>query len=675
MPTSFRIYSLGFVAMVAGIVYALGCGSSGATGDSSSTVSLTGTVNAPASASADIGVGKGIGKAAVSDAAAADLTCAAVTFEGEEIGSATSDSSGNFTIAASLTDLRPSDATAGGSWTAPVQITCTNSDSTIEQKYYGEFDVVEGTTTTLSATINSDTTFAMASVLLKYGCTPKKGTACTKPPGVDLECLFFAQKAAMEQTDLSGDGVADEAGYLKESVKAAMAAGVKPSSLGYDNWGAVIAAGQNGDLSDGAASQLASTAATTLGTDASTLQSTLLSADDALKSLRETLTDVLAGSAGLASISVGKGVAVEGSACAKAIGDATYAKALVAGVLEAESAADIAKIFGSAKAFQAIIGAMGKETDGDYTEFLGMGPAWKSYLGEYNGDYSGFEVNDAAVGGLYKLCKDEIYGGGLAEADAEKYMKGWFGQVSASGGWNSFCPSGTCDANKIDLTGTYFLGSTFDPTKVGASYYQDIDDSVLDKYSTMGTAALDACAAIADLTLRQSCYASSVGASGFGGGDPTFQAPPSDGGGTPTPTPTPAPAPTTPNVAATWSFTVGTGSGGNCQGMVGCDVSSMTVSQSSAQLTATTNNANLNPTGSVAASTWTVSGSVPQATSGACTFVDSIAITGANSPVSMTVFTRTRTGASGNCDAVISGSCAGGATCSCRVDCALGTKQ
>lgn len=504
---------------IGAIGYAMGCGSSGTatTGSTGSTVSITGTVQAPTSANVAVPFGKSLGLKTVSDAAASDRTCTVYTIDGEKLGTATSGTDGTFTVEADLATLRPADATPGGTWSVPLVATGVNSDGSQEVDSYAELTVVEGTTTTVSlGTLNTDSTLSTAAVLKKLGCDPRKEKACTPPAGVDLACLFEAEQAIWDLADVSGAGSADDAGKIETCVQAAQAAGVTPADLGTENWGDAVLALRDGTIGASGLSAIATACASTVGTDAGTLQTQLTSAATKMEAVRKSITDVFAGGAGLDAVTTTKGAASSDSSCASVKGSDDFAKAMVQGMLAEDDATKILKTYGSATAWDFIAGVMDQETDGNLSEFLGDGAAIDAYLEKFGGSYdsllSGGKLDIAAVTGCFTIIKTQIDSATMTADKMGDVMVGWFNQIDVSGGWSAFCPAGTCDAGKIDYVETNFEVGTFDPDTATLTTYQKIDGFV-DNANSGSTQFAD-CQSKSTPELQKTCFDAMSGGSG-----------------------------------------------------------------------------------------------------------------------------------------------------------------
>ncbi|MBI2083055.1 MAG: hypothetical protein HYT76_05755, partial [Deltaproteobacteria bacterium] len=149
-----------------------------------STVSVTGTVTIPSSSSSALVAGL-VMKNATADSAGSGLTGEVFTLEGEDLGDATTDTSGNYTLAAVLEDLKPTDATTT-SWKARFYIKFTDEAGKYDIRNYCEASVEEGTTTSIACHATPETTLTTLDLLTKSGCV--MGASCAME-GIDPLCF------------------------------------------------------------------------------------------------------------------------------------------------------------------------------------------------------------------------------------------------------------------------------------------------------------------------------------------------------------------------------------------------------------------------------------------------------------------------------------------------------
>ncbi|MBI2082737.1 MAG: hypothetical protein HYT76_04125, partial [Deltaproteobacteria bacterium] len=148
------------------------------------TVSVTGTVTVPASSSSALVAGL-VMKDATTDGAGSGMTCEGFTLEGEDLGDATTDTSGNYTLAAVIESLKPTDATTT-SWKARFYIKCTDSSGKYDIRNYCEATVEEGTTSSITCHATPETTLTTLDLLTKSGCV--MGASCAME-GIDPLCF------------------------------------------------------------------------------------------------------------------------------------------------------------------------------------------------------------------------------------------------------------------------------------------------------------------------------------------------------------------------------------------------------------------------------------------------------------------------------------------------------
>lgn len=478
-----KIHSTKFLHVLglacAGGLVACGGGSSGTDSTTTgSTVQLTGTVEAP-TASASISA-KGVVHKSVSSAAAADLHVIVYNLDGDEIGTATTDSTGKCTIDADLAKVKPADATST-SWTAELVLVATNDAATVNIETYVEVSVDESSTSTISlGTANAETTLAAQTLRKKIGCSDWGKDCKTGAADIDPYCLFLATKQMWSDADASaGTGIADDLGIMKDMIKGAMATGdVTPLSLGFNDWGEVMNAALAGSLDSTDQSALATAAAEATGISATTYVNGYSAAATTMGTLDTVLGTHLAAGSGLSATgSVSKAATTQDESLCADLKDSstgsTVADALIGPILASADATACANVYGKEAGFKVLIGLMNEyETAGDYTGLINTPGALYGFLanvddfGTYFESDGSFDASDFDV--VYKT---------LGECDTTlSYtdMLDWGTSLqqqyeSLDGGYDALLKGdGTIDTGQITYYDSYFEehieGGTYDPS-------------------------------------------------------------------------------------------------------------------------------------------------------------------------------------------------------------------
>jgi hypothetical protein len=484
MSKLIRTWFLFCLSVALGVFISFGCSSSGSsigsTG-SGDTVNLTGIVNAP-SVITDIATPmKGFAGKAVTETAVNGVTCHAYTLEGEDLGTCVTDAAGTCSIAADLATLKGANDT-GTAWNEPFVIDCDNGIQVFDEADIDEAAPADQDT----GTLNTNTTLATQGVAGEITGFDGWGPAYALPAGVDLQCVFEAQKALWTNAALTGSGIADDNGILKETIEAFMAAGGTPADAGYENWHDMMQAIIGGNAGDnwpaiaGIADDYIDDAY-----------------DPAIANGYAGAVQAFAAVDGVLDAQFGEGgygIAALAS-IAKAEGSGSVCDQLKAGTLDA------AVIVGPLLAIQdvetftnsfkdncmAAMMAMVQDCTANSTcegfeskpaAFAGM---FEGYGGTCDGLYDGTTFNDDALSGFVTAA------GQCTATTPEDYYKCGMatqGFIDAAG-WETVETNGELDPEKIAFWQEYYMNlPNYDPEQTSAEDYMDVvnmaDDSSMD---------------------------------------------------------------------------------------------------------------------------------------------------------------------------------------------------
>ena len=474
------------LAATAGVIFYLGCGG----GASGRTINLGGIVMAP-TVSGNIAAlpSKRIGKA-VTQGGTQGINCTIYTLEGENLGTATTGSDGSFTVAVNASSLKGAEDT-GTTWSEEVVLDCSNG-----VQLYQSIQISEDTTTDVNlGTANIETTLATGAMAGKISGWSGWGESYkTAASSIDLACIFSSENSLWNNSTISGAGMADDSGILKDTLSGFIAAGGSPSDAGYINWDSLIQAMLNGTISQAAWAQIASYAASPIGSDASTLAAAYDTSYQALAAVDNIFsTQFASGGLGLTALTT----AAAGKSVCDSIKDGSLdINSFVRPMLSAENLSEFTAIYGDSEGVAVHFGFMEECIAGGYcSDIATEGGAYYGFLKEYGGDFSdiwtGTAFDEVALEGAVLAAKSCS---GSTSADLIKCADAMYDTVyaGADGDWTLFMSGGDYDADYFDYWGAYYTGllegeGDFDPDSL------NYDNLWSTESGSMGSSDIEQC--------------------------------------------------------------------------------------------------------------------------------------------------------------------------------------
>ncbi len=314
-----------------------GCGSS-ASRAATSTISVTGSVSGVTASSASLSALGVKTKRALAEAAVANDSCTLSDSSGTEVGTATTDAAGTYTMSVETSVLNPDGA---ASVTVQLILNCASG--------YASFceATVTAETTTITCSADPESTLAAQALLKKLkdlGCTGWNLSSCTV--GFDPFCFAQMEAKKWELADVTGSGVSEDLGAMKDMMLSQLAAGDYGA---YGNPGDMMQAFMAGDVDDSLEATAAANAATNTGTSADDYLEGLTGGLAGIGGFLSKMTDTFTGGsvgAGVTSLTT-KGVvdATADSLCGTALADpdalAAIMRTLLAGEFDDVTAYDV----------------------------------------------------------------------------------------------------------------------------------------------------------------------------------------------------------------------------------------------------------------------------------------------------------------------------------------------
>lgn len=254
------------VLVIALFMASCGGGSGGAAAGRS--INLGGIVMAP-TVSGNISAPKALlSKVLPEDGISSGAVCTIYTLEGETLGSDETNSAGEFSVSVLLSDLKGAEDDAS-TWSELVVVSCDNGielfkDVSIDE---GDLDNVDLGTADFDTTLTSNTFAQTTGDFAGWGNEYKDAM-----DNLDILGLNFLFDSMWEKALLSGHGIADDIGAIREIIAAFMANGGSFADLGYDSWSELIQTILNGDVSAESWNAMVADVSGILDTDADTLE-------------------------------------------------------------------------------------------------------------------------------------------------------------------------------------------------------------------------------------------------------------------------------------------------------------------------------------------------------------------------------------------------------------------
>lgn len=435
-----------------------GCGGGGSSSDDAvaatteTPIQLSGTVAAPTVASASIS--KGLGKASLSDSAAAcDSVKVYQLTTGTEVASGTCASDGSFRLDA-LKSLMTGNASdeSGATFTFRGIFVATVGGSEIMG--YVEAEIGSDTTSIAADAIDSDSLIVVMDMLSQLGVTnitdlrtALAGINATTLQSFNPRCFFRMQREIIENADPTQSGLHDDAAKARDACRARMASGGAIPS-GYANWGMFMRDCVHGDLPAEVQSDVASSI-DGMGLDylsGSDWRENYSSYTGVMDKFADAVGDTLAGDAGLVDLSVSPLVKVAGSSgsfCESDIEDSETVSNFASAFLGAADATEFDRNF-VGEGMRVWIGAMEQFKDGgswDKFDPAGMHSMFAQYEGNFDGFFAGGVLDPEAIGTVHNFFRETDF----SSFDSENDRRAYFEQLGdtmreqvGSGGWDTF---------------------------------------------------------------------------------------------------------------------------------------------------------------------------------------------------------------------------------------------
>lgn len=446
-----RLFLVLILSVSLGAYFYTGCGGGA---DSGRSINLGGVVMAP-TVSGNIAVPpqKGISKA-VSDTTASGVTCIIYTIEGENLGSITTASDGTFTLSADLATLKGSEDTST-TWTEPVILDCGNgiqlyADVTVNEDSLADISIG---TATFNTTLSANTLASNISGWNGWGTSYKDNLST-----MDMKCIFDAMSALWTNSSITGSGLADDNGYIRDTVMGYMAAGKTAEAVGYDSWINLIQAILKGELAADKWAQMATDAASYIGADAATLAGVYGTSYGAFSAINTVIAAQFStGGYGIATIKTGSGTICEDLKAGNFDGNA-----FIKPILAATDVTSFGTTYGDAEGIVAHFGLLKQCQDDSSCDNLSNKPgAFFGFLEGYGGTFTdlwtGSVLNNTSLEGVL-LAAASCSGSTIAEMAkcAESMNKIIY--TGASGEWTKFMTDSAFDSGKFGFWGEYYTG-------------------------------------------------------------------------------------------------------------------------------------------------------------------------------------------------------------------------
>jgi hypothetical protein len=465
--------------MVIFCVASLGACGGGSSTATVSTVSLTGTVSAPSVASGNIAsAAKGFSKAVVDSVA--ETGGHIYTLDGEDLGTFTTAADGTYAMDCDLDTLKGDDDT-GTTWSEDVIMAADNGIET-----YANIDVVEGETTTVDlGTANTDTTLAAQALADKIAGWIGWGQAYSTS-GFDPECIFIAQKALWEGSDISGEGMADDVGIIKETIMGFMAGGGDPTDYGFANQGDMMGAIMDGTIDDlGYWDDIAGVAGAYVDDEDILDFGSAFSGFDAMDNFfASSFVSDGAGETALNISGLGKAVGTNTTSVCDDLKTGTLTPgALVKPLMATDDANSFETAYGDSGGMAVYFGLLEQcmATSGGCADMEDNPGSYWGFMSGYGGDYSDIysaagEFDNSALEGSFlaaMACEGETW------EEMEACAKGMYETVytGAGGDWEQFMSGdGEFNSAEFDYYGGYYTSGvadgSYDPDSVSTDYYE-----------------------------------------------------------------------------------------------------------------------------------------------------------------------------------------------------------
>lgn len=461
MDRLIRTFIVIILSVTIGIIYITGCGGS----SSSRTINLGGVIMAPTVSGNIVLPPKGdksISKAAPTEAAA-QTTCHAYTVEGEDLGQFDSAADGAFSVAVSVDTLKGSTDT-GTTWNEVVVVDCQNN----VQLYY-EVSIDEDSLEDKNlGTANFATTLASLTNARNVASWHGWGSSYIDDlSAYDAACMADVMTALWNNSAITGEGLADDNGVIKEAVMALLAAGGSASTYGYASWPDLIIDILGGGISETNWSAIASAVAGSLGVSEATITGYYSTLNGAFAAINNLLVAQFAGGAYGAT-----------NVCDNVKDDTLNTGAFIKPMLAADNTTTFADTYADSAGIMGYFGILEKcVTLGNCSELADKPGSYYGFLNSYARDdtfanlWDGTNFSSEGVEGTLRAAASCV---GSTWAAMEECGRGMYGTVyDAAGGWSYFQSAGAFDDSLFDFWAGYHTGAIADGSFVDTAIYYE----------------------------------------------------------------------------------------------------------------------------------------------------------------------------------------------------------